>query len=124
MQQPIALRPPDATTSINNGTAYAVSNAAKPGDLLEYRLRYSNNTALPITAIVVYDQMPPYTLFQNALCLTTPVLGNSGCNVSQQPAVNAATGAIVWTLTDASSAPVGLQPLGSGSVSFCVQVQQ
>ena len=37
---------------------------------------------------------------------------------------NATTGAIAWALTDASAAPVGLQPLGSGAVNFCVQVLQ
>ena len=116
--------PPDASASLSNRTAYGVSGSAKPGDLLEYRLRYSNSTAAPISAIVLHDQVPFYTVFQSALCLTTPAVGNGGCAVSQQPAVNANSGGIAWTLIDASSAPVGLQPLGSGSVSFCVQVQQ
>ena len=116
--------PADAATSLGNTSAYAVSGIAKPGDLLEYRLRYTNSTAAPMTAIVLHDQVPTYTRFQSALCLSTPPVGNSGCSVSQQPALNATTGALAWTLSDSSSSPIGLQPLGAGAVSFCVQVQQ
>jgi hypothetical protein len=47
----------------------------------------------------------------------------SGCAITQ-PASGATDGAILWTMTDAVSAPIGLQPLASGSVSFCVKVQQ
>ena len=116
--------PADAATSLGNAAAYALSNTVKPGDFLEYRLRYSNSTAAPMTGIVLHDQVPAYTRFLNALCLSTPAAGISGCSVSQQPAANATTGAIAWALTDASSSPVGLQPLGTGAVNFCVQVLQ
>jgi uncharacterized repeat protein (TIGR01451 family) len=116
--------PTDAASSIGNSAAYASSSTAKPGDTLEYRLRYINSTAAPLTAVVVHDQVPAYTQFVSALCLTTPTVGVAGCAVSQQPAVNASSGAIVWTLSDASVAPVGVQPLASGAVSFCIQVQQ
>ncbi len=116
--------PANASASLGNGASYATRGNAKPGDSLEYRLTYRNNTAAPLTAIVVHDQVPPYTKYKSALCLTTPSVGVTNCAVSQQPAVDANTGAIAWTLTDASSGPIGLQPSAAGSVSFCVQVQQ
>jgi hypothetical protein len=105
------------------GAVYASNGRATRGDILEYRLRYSDNTATPLTGIKLFDTVPPYTLFKRALCLTLPSRGIAACAVSQQPAVNAASGSLGWTMTDASSAPIGLQPLDIGSVSFCVQVQ-
>ncbi len=116
--------PADAAGSIANTTPYSSSGSAKPGDFLEYRLRYSNNTAEPLTGIKVYDAVPVYTKYLRGQCLTLPNAGISACAVTQQPAAGAGNGSIVWTLTDASGAPVGLQPLDSGTVSFCLQVQQ
>ena len=116
--------PADANASLNNATAYSFSGSAKPGDWLEYRLRFTNSTPAALTSIVIHDQVPVYTRYKSALCLITPGVGISGCSVTQAPADGASTGAIVWTLPDATAAPVGLQPLASGSVSFCVQVQQ
>ena len=115
--------PADASASLSNAAPYSVSGTASPGDWLEYRLRYSNSTAATLTSIVIHDQMPAYTRYGNALCLSTPSIGLSGCAVGPQPAVNATTGAIAWTLTDASVAPSGLQPLASGAVSFCIRIQ-
>jgi hypothetical protein len=121
----IASCPVDANESINNTTAvYAFTGTANPGDWLEYRLRYTNTTAAALNSIVIHDQVPAYTRYGSALCLSIPGVGLSGCAVSQQPAAGASTGAIAWTLSDAIAAPVGLQPLASGSVSFCLQVQQ
>jgi hypothetical protein len=115
--------PADAAASLADSTAYASSGRAGPGDILEYRLRYSDNTATPLTGIKLFDMVPPYTQFKRALCLTLPTRGIAACAVSQQPALNAVSGPVGWTMTDASIAPIGLQPLDSGSVSFCVQVQ-
>ena len=119
----VAVCPADAAASLGDSTAYASSGSARPGEFLEYRLRYSDNTATPLTGIKLYDAVPPYTQFKRALCLTLPTRGIATCAVSQQPAVNAVSGSLGWTMTDASSAPIGLQPLDTGSVSFCVQVQ-
>jgi hypothetical protein len=119
----VTVCPADAAASIADGTVYASSGRANPGDFLEYRLRYSDNTATPLTGIKLFDTVPPYTLFKRALCLTIPSRGIATCAVSQQPAVNAGSGSLGWTMTDTTSAPIGLQPLDTGSVSFCVQVQ-
>ena len=120
----LASCPADAATSLANSTTYASNGTARPGDFLEYRLRYSNNTAAPLTALKVYDVVPAYTQFVRALCLITPTNGISSCAVSQQPASGATSGSLAWTLGDAGGAVTGLQPSSSGSVSFCLQVQQ
>lgn len=115
--------PVDAAASIANSTPYVASGSALPGDFLEYRLTYVNNTTAPLTGIEIHDAVSVYTLYVRGLCLTLPGTGISGCSVTQQPAANATSGPVVWTLTDASTAPIGLQPLASGSVSFCLRVQ-
>jgi hypothetical protein len=111
--------PPDATTTT---TAFASSGTASPGDWLEYRLRYGNNTAAPLTAIVIRDSVPAYTRFGNAQCLSTPTVGLSGCVVTQ-PDAGVTSGSVAWTLTDATTGVIGLQPTAFGTVSFCIQIE-
>jgi uncharacterized repeat protein (TIGR01451 family) len=120
----LASCPADAAASLANTTAYASSGTARPGDYLEYRLRYTNNTVAPLTALKIYDVVPSYTQFVRALCLLTPATGISSCAATLQPASGASSGSLAWTLVDASSPVIGLQPTSSGSVSFCLQVQQ
>jgi uncharacterized repeat protein (TIGR01451 family) len=115
--------PADATASNANTTAFTSSGTASPGDWLEYRLRYGNNTASPLTAIVIHDSVPAYTRFGGALCLSTPTVGLADCQVTQKPAVNAISGAVEWTLTDAATGIIGLQPTAFGTVSFCIQIE-
>jgi hypothetical protein len=115
--------PTTAAASIADTTLYASTGSARPGDFLEYRLRYSDNTATPLTGIKLFDTVPPYTQFKSALCLTLPTRGVTACNASTQPTVGSSGGSLGWTMTDATSSPIGLQPLDAGSVSFCVQVQ-
>ncbi|MEY2843630.1 MAG: hypothetical protein RI920_1667, partial [Pseudomonadota bacterium] len=113
--------PATAAASLADGTVYSTSNNARPGDYLEYLLSYRNDAGMPVTAVRVADTTPAYTRFRQALCLSTPTVGLSGCAVTTQPALDA-TGSVLWTLTDAATAPVGLQPGAAGSVSYCVQV--
>lgn len=102
---------------------FATSNQAQPGQYVEYQLVYSNNSAGPLTAIRLSDSVPAYTLYRSAACGSLPS-GLQACNLVRQPAVGG-SGALQWDMTDAPvSAPaVGLQPGGSGSVVFCVQIQ-
>lgn len=120
----VAVCPDSAAESLADDTPWALSGTARPGDALEYRLRFINNTAAPLTDITLNDIVPAWTVFKNALCLSLPEHGLSACKVTQRPAVNAASGGIVWTLTDAAKAPAGLQPQDAGSVGYCVNVQQ
>jgi hypothetical protein len=88
-----------------------------------YRLRYSDDSAAPLTTIVIHDQVPAYTQFGSALCLLLPAVGLTNCVISKPPA-NALSGATAWTMKDASTGLIGLQPSVSGSVIFFVQVRQ
>ncbi len=102
--------------TINSATNLCVGtpttgNAAKPGDLLEYVLSYTNTTPGVLTAMVVKDTTPAFTLFDSATC-GAPI----ACTIGPVPALNG-TGAIQWNL----SAPV---PAGAvGNVTFRVRIQ-
>lgn len=115
--------PTTVAESVGNTTAvFGVGGSARPGAALEYRIRYTNNTAAPLTAVEVHDMVPYYTTFRTALCLSTPSRGITGCNVAA-PASGATTGAITWTMGDIGGPVTGLQPQDGGAVSYCVQVQ-
>ena len=102
---------------------FAISNRAAPGDYVEYQLSYSNNSAGPLSRIVIEDAVPAYTSFRSAGCGTALPAGLQGCSVTQQPGVGG-SGGLQWTLKDqGSGVTVGLQPGGQGTVVFCVQLQ-
>jgi uncharacterized repeat protein (TIGR01451 family) len=102
--------------------AFGASNQASPGNFVEYQITYSNASSAPLVNIKIDDTVPAFTLFQSALCGALPP-GESACGVSA-PAVGATSGAITWTLTDSATAPIGIQPGGSGTVRMCVRVAQ
>jgi uncharacterized repeat protein (TIGR01451 family) len=101
--------------NVTQGGAFAPSNTGRPGDTLEYRITYTNNSTAPLTTIVITDGVPAFTRFAAASCGANPP-GITACAVTTQPAVNG-TGALAWTLTGA------LAPAGSSFVLFSVQVQ-
>ncbi len=100
--------------NVTLGGASGTSNTARPNDILEYTVTYTNNSSSTVSTIVVNDSTPAFTTFQSAACGALPP-GISACVVSTQPAVNG-TGAIAWTLTGS------LLSGGSGTVLFTVRV--
>ncbi len=109
----------DRTTVISAGSLEIVKTvdlaSARPGDVLTYTITYRNLGPAPLSAILLQDATPAYTVFQSASC---GAAGNgiTACNVTAQPAVNA-SGPVRWTLTGA------LTPGGAGAVTFQVKVQ-
>ncbi|MDD0839590.1 hypothetical protein PSQ40_13475 [Curvibacter sp. HBC61] len=99
---------------------FTAGNSAMPGNFLEYRLSFTNQASGPVTGIQISDMVPAYTGFQSAGCDALPS-GLASCTLTQQPAVGS-TGALVWQLSDNTTAPVGLQSGGRGSVVFCVRL--
>ncbi len=106
--------------------AYTTQNTGKGGDLLQYRIRYTNTGASAINNVAVQDSTPPFTTFQSA---DSSVLPNNltacskitpasavavGCSVVQAAG---GTGAVKWTFVGS------LLPGQSGFVLFTVQVQ-
>jgi uncharacterized repeat protein (TIGR01451 family) len=100
--------------NVTQGGIAATTGTARPDDVLEYSITYTNSGAGPVTAIVVTDATPAFTLYQSAACGALP--GNlTACSVTTQPAVNG-TGSVVWTFTGALLAG------GTGSVTYQVRV--
>jgi uncharacterized repeat protein (TIGR01451 family) len=109
----------DRTTVISAGTLELVKSVsvatAKPGDVLTYTITYRNLGAQPLSAILIRDATPAYTVFVGASC---GALGGGlgGCGVTTQPAAGA-TGNVTWNLAGS------LLPGASGTVTFQVRVQ-
>jgi uncharacterized repeat protein (TIGR01451 family) len=101
--------------NVTLGTPAGTSNTARPGDVLEYTITYSNSGAGALSAIVVTDATPAFTTFQAAACGAPLPANITACNVTTQPAVNA-SGSVVWTLSGSLVAG------GSGTVLYTVRV--
>ncbi len=100
--------------NVTQGGTAGTTGTALPNDILEYTITYTNTSAGTVSAIVITDATPAFTLYQSAACGALP--GNvTGCSVTTQPAANG-TGSVVWTLTGT------LLSGGSGSVSYQVRL--
>ncbi|QJR14862.1 DUF11 domain-containing protein [Usitatibacter palustris] len=99
--------------NVTQGGAVGTSGNARPNDVLEYTITYTNSGSGAVSTIVVTDATPSFTQYLAALCGTLPP--GITCGVTSQPAVNG-TGSIVWTLGGS------LLSGGSGSVSYTVRV--
>ncbi|HET7401199.1 MAG TPA: hypothetical protein VFJ62_05440, partial [Usitatibacter sp.] len=95
------------------GTA-GTANTARPNDVLEYTITYTNTSAGALSAIVVTDATPAFTTFVAASCNALPA-GIAGCAATTVPAAGG-IGSVVWTLTGS------LISSGSGSVVYTVRV--
>lgn len=63
--------------NLTTGGPWGTSNQAKSGEVLEYRVTYTNNSLATMSAFAVNDATPQYTTFQSAVAGTTPAaLGN------------------------------------------------
>ena len=109
-------------------SSFSTSNQAKPGEVLEYRITYTNTTPSPVTSFVVNDATPTYTTFVSAQADTTPAALGS-CTKST-PA-NAAPAALVDCATAQTAGGTGivswhfsgtLSGGTSGAVLYRVQV--
>ncbi|MEJ8837098.1 SdrD B-like domain-containing protein [Ramlibacter sp. AN1133] len=99
-----------AVRNLTTGSGWDTAGQAVPGQSLQYRLTFRNDTASPITSVQVNDFLPAYGVFQSAACGTMPA--GLACSVSTSPAAGATTGAIQWTFTG----PVA--PGATGEVTF------
>ncbi|MFT4170962.1 MAG: hypothetical protein QM639_00275 [Rhodocyclaceae bacterium] len=109
---------------------FGVSNQAKPGDELEYRIVYTNNAPSAITDLAINDITPAYTTFiSSSAGLTPAALGACSKNTPANPRPASAvdctagpaqpaggTGALHWVFGG------GLEAGASGEVLFRVKV--
>jgi uncharacterized repeat protein (TIGR01451 family) len=105
-----------AVRNVTQGGPSGTSGTARPNDVLEYTITYTNTSASPITSVVVTDATPAFTQYLSAACTTPLPAALTSCNVTTQPAVNG-MGSIVWTTSGS------LNSGGSGSVTYQVRVQ-
>jgi len=103
--------------------AWQTRNTAKPGEILEYRITYTNNGPDPITNLQINDATPAFTTFVSGLCesavpATPTSLGV--CTLTLMPPPQQA-GALKWTFSSTGS-PSQLPPAGTGFVTFQVKV--
>jgi uncharacterized repeat protein (TIGR01451 family) len=101
--------------NVTLGSGAGTANTARPNDVLEYTITYTNTSSGVVSAIVITDATPAFTTFLSASC-GAPLPGNvSSCTVTSQPAVNGA-GSVVWTLGGS------LLSSGTGTVLYQVRV--
>jgi uncharacterized repeat protein (TIGR01451 family) len=115
--------------NVTTGGSFGSNNLAKPGDVLEYRITFTNNAAAPISDLAINDTTPAYSTFVSAdvgalpaaltACVKqTPAnpapAATVGCSTTQP---TGGTGPIKWTFTGQ------LNPGAGGSVFFFVVVQ-
>jgi uncharacterized repeat protein (TIGR01451 family) len=91
------------------------SNTARPNDILEYTVTFTNGGSGALNTIVITDSTPAFTTFQSATCTVPLPAALTACSATTQPSVGG-TGAIAWTLTGS------LAPGATGSVVFVVRV--
>ena len=96
--------------NVTTGGAFGISSQALPGESLQYRVTFRNDTAFPISGVQVFDSVPAYTLFGSAGC--DPMPAGLTCTVAKAPALNATSGDIQWNFSGA------VPPGGQGSVTF------
>ncbi|MBL8523014.1 MAG: DUF11 domain-containing protein, partial [Betaproteobacteria bacterium] len=102
--------------NVTQAGAAGTNNTARPGDVLEYVITYTNNSSTAVSTIVISDNTPAFTNFTSASCGVPLPAAISACTVSTQPTVGGA-GNVQWTLTGS------LSPAQSGTVVFRVTVQ-
>ena len=102
--------------NVTQGGAAGTSNTARPGDVLEYVITYTNSSSTAVSMIVISDNTPAFTNFTIASCGAPLPAAITACAVAIQPMVGGA-GNIQWTLTGALNASQ------AGSVIFRVTVQ-
>ena len=115
--------------NVTTGGPWGADNQAKSGQVLEYRVTYTNTVTTPMTNVVVMDSVPAYTVFQAATASAPTPLGLGSCtkntpaNAVPAPAVGCAalqtpggTGSLRWMFDGV------LNPQATGSVGFTVKV--
>jgi uncharacterized repeat protein (TIGR01451 family) len=111
----VALQLLKEVRNITQGGSFGTSNAARPGDVLEYRVTYTNGGLAAINTLAVNDATPAYTVYLSAACGAPLPAALSTCTITA-PAVNG-TGGVRWQFL--GSLVSGL----SGTVTYQVRVQ-
>ncbi|MBK8323042.1 MAG: DUF11 domain-containing protein [Betaproteobacteria bacterium] len=101
--------------NVTLGGAAGTANTARPNDVLEYTVTYTNGGSGALSSIVITDATPAFTTFLSATCTAPLPASLTACAATTQPSVGG-SGALAWTLTGS------LTPGASGTVVFTVRV--
>ncbi|MBK7660968.1 MAG: DUF11 domain-containing protein [Betaproteobacteria bacterium] len=101
--------------NVTLGGIAGTANTARPNDVLEYTVAYTNGGSGALNSIVITDATPAFTTFLSATCTAPLPASLTACSPTTQPSVGG-SGAIAWTLTGS------LAPGASGTVVFTVRV--
>ena len=103
--------------NLTQGTGYGTSDAALPGQVLQYQITLANQGAQAATTVAIDDTTPAYTTYVSAACPNAASLppGLTSCTVTVQPAPGG-TGPLQWSFGGA------LAPGSQTTVSYQVQV--
>ena len=104
-----------AVRNVTQSGSLGTTNTAKPGEVLEYVITYTNTSNASLSMVVISDNTPAFTTFVLANCGALP-MAITACSATTQPTVGA-SGNVLWTLTGV------LNAMQSGSVIFRVTVQ-
>ena len=102
--------------NVTQGGIAGTSNTARPGEVLEYIVIYTNTSSTNVMSVVISDNTPAFTNFNVASCGMPLPAALTSCMVTVQPMVGVG-GNVQWTLS-------GMLNAGqSGTVTFQVTVQ-
>ena len=105
--------------------AFTVNNKARSGDVLEYRLAYTNNGVSPITGVMLNTTTPNYTTFVSAVSGAAPA---AMINCTKTTPASALPVACASTQASGGTGPVSwhfdgtLNPGATGTVLLQVKV--
>lgn len=114
--------------NVTQNGSFGANNQAKSGDVLEYRITYTNTTPAVLTSLTINDTTPAFTSYVSSTVGSTPAtLTACAKNTPANPAPSAGvacssvqspggTGAVIWRFTGS------LPGSASGQVLFQVKV--
>ncbi|WP_051536842.1 GEVED domain-containing protein [Shewanella marina] len=104
--------------NITQGGGVTTTNFAKPGDILEYVISFTNSGSGDISNVVLFDTIPPFTKLNTAVTCGSAIPTNNSCTVESPSTNNSAgyQGDIRWKLNSTLAAGE------SGTVSYQVKV--
>ena len=101
--------------NVTQAGAFGASNAARPGDVLEYRITFTNVGVAAMSNLVINDMTPAYTVFVSAACGAPLPANLTTCTITA-PAANV-SGAVRWQFLGSLASAL------SGVVTYQVRVQ-
>lgn len=105
--------------NVTTDSAFSVTSSGGPGDILEYRITFTNPSARPVSNVSVFDETPAYTSLvvpPGATVQITPAGMTCKLAVPSGGGANGYAGPLQWNCTGAMS------PGATGRVAFRARI--